>query len=245
MTTVPEEMTLFGASPCGETLPGSGAEGADAECLRSGPFTLRRYAQGRVSAVSSRGYVLLFCLSGSVELRLHSFSYRLTPRCVAVVDVGQLVECRCSAHTELLEYAPRGGRFAFRVAGDVLPAFTVVPSRARLNSWAGTVSRRIRAGASFERDSSCAVRVQLRDLSGGVLPYPLSCAAGCPRWNRCAAVAGYGDWSAGNISVAGAGDPARPLRERVVTAVAAAVGIGFWGGLLLYGTWVELRLLLG
>ena len=229
MTTVPEEMTLFGASPCGETLPGSGAEGADAECLRSGPFTLRRYAQGRVSAVSSRGYVLLFCLRGSVELRLHSFSYRLTPRCVAVVDVGQLVECRCSAHTELLEYAPRGGRFAFRVAGDVLPAFTVVPSRARLNSWAGTVSRRIRAGASFERDSSCAVRVQLRDLSGGVLPYPL----------------GYGDWSAENICVAGAGDPARPLSERVVTAVAAAVGIGFWGGLLLYGTWVELRLLLG
>ncbi len=108
MTTVPEEMTLFGASPCGETLPGSGAEGADAECLRSGPFTLRRYAQGRMSAVSSRGYVLLFCLSGSVELRLRSFSYRLTPRCVAAVDCGRLAECRCGADAELLEYVPDG-----------------------------------------------------------------------------------------------------------------------------------------
>lgn len=81
--TVPEEMTLFGSLPCGagcgKGTPGAGDGAAEAECLRSGPFTLRRYAQGRTSALSSRGYVLLFCLRGSVELRLRSFSYRLTP----------------------------------------------------------------------------------------------------------------------------------------------------------------------
>ena len=90
------------------------------------------------------------------------------------------------------------------------------------------------------RGPSCAVRVQLRDLSGGVLPYPFSCAAGCFRWNRCAAVAGYAGWSP-----ADAVRTELPLGERIVTAVAATVGIGLWGGLLLYGTWVELMLLFG
>lgn len=248
MMTVPEEMTLFGSLPCGagcgKGTPGAGDGAAEAECLRSGPFTLRRYAQGRTSALSSRGYVLLFCLRGSVELRLRSFSYRLTPRCVAAVDCSRLAECRCGADAELLEYRPRMGSFASRGSCDELPAFTVLPSRARLNAWAGTVSRHIREGAAYDRDSSCAVRVQLRDLSGGVLPYPFACAAGCPRWSRCAAVAGYGGWSPVEIAVA-AGDPQRPLRERVVTAVAATLGIGLWGGLLLYGTWLELMQLFG
>ncbi len=98
-------------------------------------------------------------------------------------------------------------------------------------------------GATYDRDASCAVRVQLRDLSGGVLPYPFACAAGCPRWNRCTAVAGYGGWASAKVAVAG--DSLRPLGERIVTAVAAVVGIGFWGGLLLYGTWVELTLIFG
>lgn len=51
MMTVPEEMTLFGSLPCGagcgKGTPGAGDGAAEAECLRSGPFTLRRYAQGR------------------------------------------------------------------------------------------------------------------------------------------------------------------------------------------------------
>ena len=78
---------------------------------------------------SSRGYVLLFCLRGSVELRLRSFSYRLTPRCVAAVDCSRLAECRCGADAELLEYRPRMGSFASRGSCDELPAFTVLPSR--------------------------------------------------------------------------------------------------------------------
>ncbi|WP_303330144.1 hypothetical protein, partial [uncultured Alistipes sp.] len=64
------------------------------------------------------------------------------------------------------------------------------------------------------------------------------------RWNRCPAVAGYAGWSPVEIAVA-AGDPQRPLRERVVTVVAATLGIGLWGGLLLYGTWLELMQLFG
>lgn len=251
MKAVPEDTTLFDTLPyrrqCGRDIPGTG-DGEDAigaEFLRSGPFTLRRFAQEQALSVSSRGYVLLFCLSGSVELRLHSFSYRLTPRCVAAVDCDRLAECRCGAGAELLEYRPRIGYFGFSGDGGVLPAFTVVPSRAALNAWAVAVSRRIREGASFDREASCAVRVQLRDLSGGVLPYPFACAAGCPRWDRCTAVAGYAGWSPVTVAAVAAGDPPRPLGERVVTVVAAVVGIGLWGGLLLWGTWVELTLLFG
>ncbi len=247
MMTVPEERTLCGIRSCeplrGKDMTGPGDSDAGAESLHSGPFTLRRYPRAQASALSSRGYILLFCLRGSVELRLHSFSYRLTPRCVAAVDGGRLAECRCGADTELLEYRPGAGCPAFRSAGDGRPAFTVLPSRAGLNAWAATVSRHIREGATYDRDASCAVRVQLRDLSGGVLPYPFACAAGCPRWSRCTAVAGYGGWATAKVAVAG--DSLRPLGERIVTAVAAVVGIGFWGGLLLYGTWVELTLIFG
>ena len=56
-------------------------------------------------------------------------------------------------------------------------------------------------------------------------------------------MAGYGGWATAKVAVAG--DSLRPLGERIVTAVAAVVGIGFWGGLLLYGTWVELTLIFG
>ena len=177
-------MTLFGSLPCGtlrgRKLSGAGDASAGGETLHSGPFTLRRYAQGHTSALSSRGCVLLFCLRGSVELRLHSFSYRLTPRCVAAVDGRQLAECRCGADTELLEYRPRAGWSVFRSDGEGHPAFTVLPSRLRLNAWAATVSLRLREGVVFDRDSSCAVRVQLRDLSGGCTPLSVRVRRGVP-----------------------------------------------------------------
>lgn len=238
MGSVCEELDLFGAPASGtEPLPaGSG------QSIRSGPFTLRRYARPTVSGLFTRGYVVLFCLGGSVELRLHSFTYRLSSGYVATVDGRRLAEFRCEADTVLLEYRPRVGRFASRTGEGEIAAFTVLPSRARLDAWAETVARRIREGASFGREPSCAVRVQLRDLSGGTLPYPFSCEAGCPRWERCAAVAGYGKRSDVPLRMKWK-QPPQPLGQRIVTAVAAVVGIGLWGGLLLYGVWHELAAL--
>lgn len=236
MTSVSEETTSSGA-----VAPGGCAAISGREVLHSGPFTLRRYAQGSSSDARKYGRFLLFCLRGSVELRLQSCCYLLTPGYVALVDGGQLVEYCCRADTELLEYCPRTGSMAGYGDDDGCPAFTVFPQEQGLGAWASSVSRRIRLGAVFGRGSSCAVRVQLRDLSGGVLPYPFSCAAGCSRWNRCAAVAGYASWSPTDVALTG--DLQRPLGERIVTAVAATVGIGLWGGLLLYGTWHELSAL--
>lgn len=238
MASVCEEFDLFSApAPGAEPSPAAGVQ-----CIRSGPFTLRRYARATVSGLFTRGYVVLFCLGGSVELRLHSFTYRLSSGRVATVDGRRLAEFRCEADTVLLEYRPRVGRFASRAGEGEVAAFTVLPSRARLDAWAETVARRIREGASFGREPSCAVRVQLRDLSGGTLPYPFSCEAGCPRWERCAAVAGYGKRSCAPLRVKRE-QPPQPLGQRIVTLVAAVVGIGLWGGLLLYGIWIELSAL--
>lgn len=246
MAGAAEETTLFGILPRGGDedglCAGDGKDVTGSEVLCSGPFTLRRYAQRTSSGLFTRGYVVLFCLNGSVELRLHSFIYRLGSGHVAVVDGRRLAECRCGADTELLEYRPRVRRFAFLGDEEEIAPFTVLPSRARLDAWAQTVARRIREGASFRREPSCAVRVQLRDLSGGTLPFPFSCEAGCPRWDRCAAVAGYGRRSCAPLRVRKELPPQSALR-RAVTLVAAVVGIGLWGGLLLYGVWVELSAL--
>lgn len=230
MTSVSEEMTSSGA-----VAPGVRAAISGREVLHSGPFTLRRYAQVGSSDALKYGRFLLFCLRGSVELRLQSCRYRLTPGYAALLDSGQLVGYCCDADSELLEYRPRTGAMSGYGDDDGCPAFTVFPQEPGLGAWAASVSRRIRSGAVFGRGASCAVRVQLRDLSGGELPYPFSCAAGCSRWNRCAAVAGYAGWSP-----ADAAQTELPLGERIVTAVAATVGIGLWGGLLLYGVWHEL-----
>ena len=238
MASVSEEFDLFSAPVAAEPSLTEGVQS-----IRSGPFTLRRYTQQRGSELFSRGYVVLFCLGGSVELRLHSFTYRLGSGRVAMVDGRRLAEFRCEADTVLLEYRPRVGRFASRAGEGEVAAFTVLPSRARLDAWAETVARRIREGASFGREPSCAVRVQLRDLSGGTLPYPFSCEAGCPRWERCAAVAGYGRRSCAPLQVRQV-QPSQPMGRRIVTLVAAVAGIGLWGGLLLYGLWVELSSLL-
>lgn len=37
--------------------------------------------------------------------------------------------------------------------------------------------------------------------------------------------------------------PSQSLGRRIVTLVATVVGIGLWGGLLLYGVWIELSAL--
>ena len=104
MTSISEEMTSSGA-----VAPGVCAAISGSEVLHSGPFTLRRYAQGSSSDALKYGRFLLFCLRGSVELRLQSCRYRLTPGYVALVDGGLLVEYCCGADTELLEYCPGRG----------------------------------------------------------------------------------------------------------------------------------------
>lgn len=207
--------------------------------LCSGPFILRWSVHGDSSGMLSCRRVLLFCLGGSAELCFQSCSYRLTPGNVAVVDGSRLSECRYGAGTRLLEYRPRMGCFASCDPCGELPVLTVLPARAQLDAWAKSVARRIREGAVFGRERSCTIRVQLRNLSGGGIPYPFSCAGDCPRWGRCPAVAGYG----GRSEVRASTCPAhcrRSLGGRIATTAAGVVGIGLWGGLLLYFTIREL-----
>lgn len=201
--------------------------------LCSGPFILRQSAREQTSGMLSYRYILLFCLGGSAELCLQSCSYRLTPGSIAVVDGSRLQECRYAAGTRLLEYRPRMDYFASCDPCGELSALTILPSRVPLDAWAETVAGRIREGAAFGREPSCTIRVQLRELSEGGIPYPFSCGEGCPRWERCPATAGYGDRPFGQ-AFARTDHRLRSLGGRIMTTAVGVAGIGLWGGLLLY-----------
>ena len=179
--------------------------------------------------------MLLFCLNGSAVLRFNSFSFTLTPESVAAIDVYRLCECRCTAGTELMEYLPREGhRHGYEFIKNQ-PAFTVIPAKERLTAWANTVASRIDAGAIFGKSDFCTIGVQLRDCSEGEIPYPFSCAAGCPLWGRCAGTAGYEGTDNAPIRI----EQPAPTQTSILRGTAKLVtiiGICIWGGLLLYCT---------
>lgn len=176
--------------------------------LCSGPFILRQSAREQTSGMLSYRYILLFCLGGSAELCLQSCSYRLTPGSIDVVDGSRL-----------LEYRPRMDYFASGDPCGELSALTILPSQAPLDAWAETVACRIREGAAFGCEPSCTIRVQLRELSEGGIPYPFSCGEGCPRLERCPAAAEYGDRPSGQ-AFARTDRRLRSLGGRIVTTAA-------------------------
>lgn len=205
------------------------------ERIRSGPFVWQRCGQEGVLRLSRRR-ILLFCLQGSVTLNFHSFNFTLTPGSVATVDGRLLCKCRCTEDAELLEYLPRDSRYHVCDSRDNRSAFAVLPARERLSDWAAAIVSRIRAGASLGCYRYCSVAVQLRDCSRGQIPYPYSCAPGCPAWNRCSGAAAYvGTVAEGHRAVV-----TETTARMVVSIVAAVTGIGLWGGLLLYNTIKEL-----
>lgn len=171
--------------PAGKKIREEGTDGR----IRSGPFIWQRCSQQSTVRLSRRRRILLFCLQGSVTLNFHSFSYTLTPGSVATVDGRLLCECWCTGVTELMEYLPRDRRFHVYESGDNRSAFTVLSVQGRLSDWAAAIALRIRAGAPLSCYSFCSVAVQLRDCSRGQIPYPFSCAPGCPVWKRCAGTA--------------------------------------------------------
>ena len=221
-------------APVGSTLGDRGGDRSrrdgQTRHIASGPFTLwDSYA--RVSLpLSSRRYLLLFCLDGSVELRFGSFGFTLEPGSAAAVDGCLLRECMAGAGTVLLEYRPRDRRYHVCRSLDGSRAFLTIPVTGRLMGWARQVAWDLRRGALFDRYDFCAVGVQLRDVSGGGIPYPLSCAAGCPVWGRCAGTAGYDGTPAGYDTEL----VTETTPQRILAISAAIIGIGFWGGLLLY-----------
>lgn len=190
--------------------------------------------------LSRRRRLLLFCMKGSAKLVFNSFSYTLSPGSVAAVDGLSLGECQCTAGTELLEYRPRGGKNRANEPWYNQPAFTVIPERRQLTEWADTVVSRVRSQVSLRRYDFCSVGVQLRDRSGGQIPYPFSCAEGCPEWGRCAATAAY----IGTGPFTRDEQTAEPILRKAVTILVAIAGIGLWGGLLLYGMITEIMLLM-
>lgn len=213
-------------SGCGKVGGGDATSRPPSRSTRSGPFTLWRCGGEETVYLSFRRHVLLFCLDGSVRLDFHSFSFTLTAESVSVaaVDGRRLKECRCTAGTELLEYRPRDGRARNYAPENESPAFTAVPVRGSLVDWARRTASGIEGGARLEHYDFCSVAVQLRDRSGGRIPYPFSCAEGCPAWGRCAAAGGY----------ACAVPPARKKCEKLLPTAAALMGTALWGGLLLY-----------
>lgn len=204
--------------------------------LVSGPFTLWDIRNGGTFGFSTKRYLLFFCLSGSVRFGFSSFSFDLTPGSAAAVAGDRLKEIRAESGTVLLEYRPRDRRYHVCRFSDNDRAFLVLSVTDRLVDWVRKVVENIRGGEThFDRYDFCSVGVQLRDLSESRIPYPYSCAEGCPAWGCCAATAGCETSrpSAYPIPVT------ETTAQWVASCVAAVLGIGLWGGLLSYFLWQD------
>lgn len=209
--------------------------------IASGPFTLWDcYAEVSLR-LSVKRYLLVFCLEGNVELHFGSFSFTLTPGSAAAVDGCLLRECTAGTGTVLLEYRPRDSRYHICRSQSDGRAFLTIPVTERLTGWVRQVVWDIREGVLFDRYDFCSVSVQLRDLSGGGIPYPFSCSGNCPAWGRCAGTAGYEAPPSDNDTVL----VTETTGQWIVTVVVAAAGIGLWGGLLAYFLLREGAALLG
>ncbi len=214
----------------------SGAEGRVwVRGRASGPFTLWRADREASLAVARRRHVALFCCAGRVRLAFGSFSYELTQGSAVAIDGRRLRRCVVAPGSEVLEYRPRDGHYHLYEDALFDRAFMTFPVDAALQEWVGLVSRDIARGKSFGRYDFCSVGVQLRDRSGGAIPWPFACSEVCPRWEGCAAVAGYD-----GVPCQGA-DAASPVVEtrlrRLGTLLAAAAGMLLWGALLVYNLW--------
>lgn len=196
----------------------------------SGPFTLWDcYAEVPLH-LSAKRYLVVFCLEGSVKLHFGSFDFTLASGSAAGVDGCLLRECTAEVGTVLLEYRPRDSRYHVCRSRNDGRAFLTIPVTDRLAGWARQVAWDIREGVLFDRYDFCSVSVRLRDLSDGGIPYPFSCAAGCPVWGRCAGTAGYDGFPTGDDTVL----VTETAGQWIVTIVVALIGIGLWGGLLVY-----------
>ncbi len=213
--------------------PRQGRSWLDGQTQRivSGPFTLWDcYAEVPLH-LSAKRYLLVFCLDGCVKLHFGSFDFMLESGSAAAVDGCLLRECTAEVGTVLLEYRPRDSRYHICRLRNDGRAFLTIPVTDRLAGWVRQVAWDIREGVLFDRYDFCSVSVQLRNLSGGGIPYPFSCAAGCPVWSRCAGTAGYDGFPTGDDTAALVTET---TGQWIVTVVAALIGIGLWGGLLVY-----------
>ena len=186
--------------------------------------------------------MLVFCLEGHAELHFGSFAFGISEggtASVVTMNGYRLRECRAAAGTLLLVYLPRGIPHAEHFYEDRSSDFmTISPDKALL-SWARAVALRVEADMACGDYSFCAVGVLLRDRSGGAVPWPFACSPGCPAWGYCAATAGF-EADARLLPGQGPYMPPPTLREKVLSTVAAVVGIGLFGGLLLYFTLKDL-----
>ena len=250
MATIPQAMTAaFTGMPAAEAAatspaasggagrsrigrPGQGRSRLDGQTQRivSGPFTLWDcYAEVPLH-LSAKRYLLVFCLDGCVKLHFGSFDFMLESGSAAAVDGCLLRECTAEVGTVLLEYRPRDSRYHICRSRNDGRAFLTIPVTDRLIGWVRQVAWDIREGVLFDRYDFCSVSVQLRNLSGGGIPYPFSCAAGCPVWSRCAGTAGYDGFPTGDDTVL----VTETTGQWIETVIVAAAGIGLWGGLLVY-----------
>lgn len=209
--------------------------------VRNGPFTWHRYGAAGTYRTLQRGHVLIFCIEGRAELCFRSFRFTLTPSLMAVADTRALVSLHCQAGTELVEYRPGARRMPLYPYPAADSAFQTFPVRAELREWVAAKASRIRSGYRFDRHGFCPVAVQLRDRSGGTIPYPYACAEGCPLWRNCTGTDGPLPEKPGMGLDAAVSFASRPRNETAAAACAAAVGILIWGSLLLYGLWESLR----
>lgn len=250
MATIPQVITapLSGKMPATEAAatraasggtgrsrvgrPGQGRSRLDGQTQRivSGPFTLWDCYAEVPLPLSAKRYLVVFCLEGSVKLHFGSFDFMLEPGSAAGVDGCLLRECTAEVGTVLLEYRPRDSRYHVCRSQSDGRAFLTIPVTDRLVGWARQVAWDIREGVLFDRYDFCSVSVQLRNLSGGGIPYPFSCSSSCPVWGRCAGTAGYEGSPLDNDTVL----VTETTGQWIVTVIVAAAGIGLWGGLLVY-----------
>lgn len=218
-----------GRDPGGRSRNRSRLEG-QTQRIVSGPFTLWNcYAEVSLP-LSAKRYLVVFCLDGSVKLHFGSFDFTLEPGSAAAVDGCLLRECTVEVGTVLLEYRPRDSRYHVCRSQSDGRAFLTIPVTDRLVGWARQVAWDIREGVLFDRYDFCSVSVQLRNLSGGGIPYPFSCSGSCPAWGRCAGTAGYEGPPSDSDTVL----VTETTGQWIVTVIVAAAGIGLWGGLLVY-----------
>lgn len=207
--------------------------------MAAGPFALTRCEEELTLRLSRRHRVLLFCQRGSVELRFSTFSMRLTPEHVASLDGYMLGECRCEAGTVLLEYLPGDGPYHVSYSRDNHAAFALIPARKELTGWAEKFVSHLSEGKGLGRYDFCSVGVQLRDCSGGTIRFPFACGSGCPSWGSCAATVGQELMPEPSAECEGLVTETKAQRWLLV--VAAVLGNGLWGGLLLYGLWTGIK----
>ena len=218
-----------GRDPGGRSRNRSRLDG-QTQRIVSGPVTLWDcYAEVPLH-LSAKRYLVVFCLDGSVKLHFGSFDFTLEPGSAAAVDGCLLRECTAGTGTVLLEYRPRDSRYHICRSRNDGRAFLTIPVTERLAGWVRQVVWDIREGVLFDRYDFCSVSVQLRDLSGGGIPYPFSCSGSCPAWGRCAGTAGYEGPHVDSDTVL----VTETTGQRIVSVVAALIGIGLWGGLLVY-----------